>query len=107
MALKAHNSVKLGVRPSFCWIIPNSSAVSRSCSAVFTLISMLFLEIEKPPASRRKSTNPVAILSTLFPIFILQHQYEITRFASYGFKTKDCFCSEYQLEYLQIQALPY
>src|SRR5258708_38735493 len=42
MALKAHNSVKLGVRPSFSLISSNSSAVSLSCSAVFTLISMVY-----------------------------------------------------------------
>jgi hypothetical protein len=35
------------VRPSFWQIISNSSAVIRSCSAVFTVISMLFGESAK------------------------------------------------------------
>ncbi len=35
-----HSSVKLGVRPSFCLISSNSSAVSRNCSAVCAVISI-------------------------------------------------------------------
>jgi len=44
MALKAHNSVKLGVLPSFVFMDSNSWAVSLSCSAVFTVISMVILK---------------------------------------------------------------
>src|SRR3569833_2206453 len=43
MPLKAHNSVKLGVRPSFWVISSNSSAVRRSSCAVFAVISIMRL----------------------------------------------------------------
>ena len=40
MPEKAQSSLKLGVRPSFCFIRSNSSSVSRNCCAVFAVISM-------------------------------------------------------------------
>ena len=44
MALKEQSSLKLGVRPSFCFINSNSSAVILSCSAVLTVISINVVE---------------------------------------------------------------
>src|SRR6185437_16031448 len=49
MALNAHNSVKLGVRPSFWRMRANSSAVNRRLSAVFSLISIFVVEAESGP----------------------------------------------------------
>src|SRR5436190_19561261 len=41
MALKQHSSLKLGVRPSFCFISSNSSSVNRSSFAVVAVISII------------------------------------------------------------------
>src|SRR5580658_2878949 len=49
----------------------------------------------------RKITNPRSI--SLPATHILHKSTRIARFAGYGLQ--DCFCSEYKLEYLQVQAL--
>src|SRR5579859_7169366 len=110
MALKAHNSVKLGVRPSFSFIKPNSSAVSRSCSAVFTVISIYYKKAQKyePPANK-SAGNALFGNMAHFPHSTNVGPSDkgppalsdkISTFATYGGKPKHCLCSKHQLEHL-------
>lgn len=71
MALKEQSSLKLGVRPSFCFINSNSSAVILNCSAVVTVISINVVEENvrkcKGNDARVYSGRAIVNILTIFP----------------------------------------